>query len=231
MSEEMRFEGFSRQIEKFFADLEKNNEKAWFEARKPFYREAVLATAQAFITELGPMLAKVHPGIRWDTRTNGSGSIFRIYRDVRFSKDKSPYKTHLGVRFWTGESKNAGGGYYFGLSGKDAHFYGGAYGFAKEHLGPYREAVAGRRGARLPKLVTDLVAAGYTVGGEHFKRVPRGYPADHPRADLLRHDGLWVRAPKILKKHSRSRDLLEVCVEHARAMKPLNGWLRKTLEG
>jgi uncharacterized protein (TIGR02453 family) len=108
------FNGFPPEAVTFFQGLQNNNNKTWFEARKPDYQKFVLEPAQEFIEEMGVRLKQLSPGIHADPRVNRS--IFRIYRDIRFSKNKTPYKTHLGIWMWEGEgAKFESSGYYFHL--------------------------------------------------------------------------------------------------------------------
>ena len=99
------FPGFSPETLTFLADLAANNDRAWFEAHKDTYTDVLLPEAQAFISALGAALRRFAPELLYDTRTNGQGSLLRIYRDIRFSADKTPYHTYLRMVFWQGEGK------------------------------------------------------------------------------------------------------------------------------
>ena len=224
------FRGFPKPAFAFFTDLKQNNNRDWFTENKTVYLESVVEPAKAFIQTLGSRLSELHPYIHFDTATNGSGSMFRIYRDVRFSKDKSPYKTHLGIVFWfdAGRKKTEAPGYYFGMSDGPPQIHGGHYQFGREHLKAYREYVADPdRGAELRELLEKLEGAGYEVGGANYKQVPRGYPKDHPNADLLLHDGVIVSSKKIAVRVAQSEQLVERCFEHCLDMAPLLFWLRE----
>ena len=105
MTEVQPFYGFPREGVQFLEDLAHNNNREWFEAHRQDYREHLLAPAQSFVIALGQELKSISSAIEYDTRTNGSGSIMRIHRDVRFSKDKTPYYTYLRVVFWEGGHK------------------------------------------------------------------------------------------------------------------------------
>ena len=99
------FAGFPQEGLNFLASLTDNNDRNWFNANKQTYLDNIVAPAVTFVETLGDRLQFISPHIQYDTRTNGQGSLMRIYRDVRFSKDKSPYKTWVGVRFWEGAGK------------------------------------------------------------------------------------------------------------------------------
>ncbi|MBK6900680.1 MAG: DUF2461 domain-containing protein [bacterium] len=227
MIEKYQFAGFPPTAVRFFEDLARHNDRDWFLAHKPLYQEAVLDPARAFVVEMGVRLRRLAPQIQFDPRTDGSGSIFRIHRDVRFSKDKSPYKTHLGIFFWEGQRK-WGPGFYFHLEPPRLQLYVGKYVFDKEGLAAWRAAVADPvRGAALAKLTAKIERQGYELGGQHYKRVPAGFAADHPRAELLKHDSIWVRHDGQVPAELKSRELLDYCQAHYKAMSPLHGWLRE----
>jgi uncharacterized protein (TIGR02453 family) len=228
MSDMPSFLGFPAEGLGFLEGLAQNNNREWFEAHKSDYRAYLLEPAQAFVVALGERLKLLSPEIVYDTRTNGSGSIMRIYRDLRFSKDKTPYNANLRVVFWQGAGKKTENpGFFFGMDPHGAALYGGMYGFPKPVLTAYQAAVANEKtGAELEAALESLRKAGvYEIGGERYKRVPRGYDADHARADLLRYKGLHVRSPQIEPSVLTTPELVEVCFEHCRAMAPLHHWL------
>lgn len=224
------FSGFPKSAFQFFTDLKQNNNRDWFSENKSVYVESVVEPAQRFIQALGKRLTEIHPYIRYDTATNGSGSMFRIYRDVRFSKDKSPYKTHLGIVLWLdgARKKTEAPGYYFGMSDGPPQIHGGHYHFGREHLKAYRSYVADvDRADELREILATLERHGYATGGQNYKQVPRGFSRDHPCADLLRYDGVIASSKKIPLKVARSAGLVEVCFEHCLSMAPLLFWLRE----
>lgn len=229
------FQGFPPDTLRFLHELSQKNEKAWFEANKARYQAAVIDHAPAFVAALGEKLqAGISPGITYDTRTNGAGSMMRIYRDTRFSKDKTPYKTNVAFVFWEGPRKkmeNPSFGFQFGTFG--AALYGGVFGFSKDLLERYRRAVVDETlGPTLEEALTQVRAAGdYTIEGEHYKRVPRGYDADHPRADLLRHNGLYASSPHFDIQQVTTPDLVEICYDHCRKMAPIQQWLVRVDQG
>ncbi|NIM92866.1 MAG: TIGR02453 family protein [Anaerolineales bacterium] len=228
MAENGQFQGFPEQAMTFFAELKNNNDREWFNERKEVYQKEILAPAQDFVVALGDRLKLLSAGIEYDTRTNGRGSIMRIYRDIRFSKDKSPYKTNLGIMFWEGKRKKTENpGYFFHMDDSGAILYAGLYQFPKVYMNAYRNAVIDEElGNELETLINEMTRNGeYKVGGEHYKRVPRGYDAQHPRGQLLRHNGLWSESPKIDAGIVANPDLVDVCFDHASMMLPLHRWL------
>ena len=232
MSEAPDFSGFPQEGLRFLAGLQENNNREWFEAHKDQYRTQVLAPAQDLVFALGERLKReISPGVVYDTATNGSGSILRIYRDLRFSKDQRPYNPYVRLVFWEGPRKKMENpSFFLRIAPDGVGAYAGIYVFAKPVLAAYRDAVVeDELGPELEAAIDAVKGAGaYTVGGEHYKRVPRGYPADHPRAELLRYNGLWAHtADAADPAASATPDLVEVCMEHCRNMAPLHHWLVK----
>ena len=166
---------FPTEAARFFEQLAADNTKVFWTANKATYDEKVRAP----MLELTDALAK----------TYGPFKIFRPNRDIRFAKDKSPYKTNIAASAET----EGGASVYVSFSADGLYAGTGYYYFAKDQLGRYRDAVAAdAAGAALQKLVTAARKKGYEVHGESLKIAPRGYPKDHVRVDLLRHSGLYV---------------------------------------
>ncbi len=226
-----QFEGFKRDAFLFFKELGENNNRRWFDRNRDRYQQSVLQPAQDMVAALGPLLAKKNKGLCYDSRANGQGSIFRIHRDTRFSKDKSPYKTNLGVLFWFegSASKKENPGYYFHLDANGALLYGGLHCFTREQLVRYREAVAdGETAARLRKVLATVGKHKLESGGSYYKRVPQGYPPDHPEQDLLRYNALWVRSGKLTRRVlGDGPSLLAACQAFCRQAAPVNRWLQE----
>lgn len=229
MSEHASFSGFPPEGLRFLSELAANNNREWYEEHKQDYRRYVVEPALIFVEILGQRLQQeISSGIIYDTRTNGSGSLMRIHRDTRFSEDKTPYKTHVGLMFWEGPAKKLENpGFMLHLDPTGGEVYGGVYMFSKPLLTAYRTAVLDENlGSQLTAaLETVQGAGGYTTGGEHYKRVPRGFDADHERADLLRYNGLHASSPRIDTGAIISPELVELCLQHCRAMAPLQQWL------
>src|SRR5438105_4788384 len=219
------FEGFPKEAQRFLASLAKNNRKDWFDAHRDDYERYLLEPAFAFVSELGPRLRKLDPAIRAEPRVNGS--IGRINRDIRFSKDKSPYKDHLNLWFWQGPAKRGESvGYYWALHAKTLVLGAGFHMFDAKLLEKYREAVTDpKRGVALVRAVDAAKKAGYDVGGVAYKRVPAGYDATGPRAEMLRHKGLWVGTELRSPPEINSRKLLDLTYRHFERMEPVRRWL------
>jgi uncharacterized protein (TIGR02453 family) len=220
------FDGFSRETIKFLAGLSENNEKAWFDAHRADYDNHYIAPAKAFVAAFGSTLKSISPDIQAVPKVNGS--IFRINRDVRFAKDKRPYKDHLDMWFWEGERKGWDKpGYFFRMTSTEVILGTGMHKLDKQPLKTYREHIADDgRGGEVAQIARDMRAAGYNVGGEHYKRVPSGYPKDHPRADLLRHNGFFVETTVEVPEAAFGPGFVDWCYERAQAMAPVHHWMR-----
>ena len=225
MDDLIEFTGFPEECLTFFRDLAVHNDTGWFRAHKQDHERFVLEPARAFVADMGKRLATLRPAVNADPRINRS--LFRINRDTRFSKDKSPYKTHMAIWFWEGSGKRMEcSGYYVHVEPERLMLGVGIYGFPKPILEAYRERVANKRhGPALVRILADRERRGCHIGGAHFKRVPRGYPADHPRADLLKFNGLYAGIDGPVPEEFTSNALLEYCFERFVDMTPLHEWL------
>ncbi|MEU8511316.1 DUF2461 domain-containing protein [Kitasatospora sp. NPDC048722] len=201
----MTFSGWPAEALEFYEHLEADNSKTFWQAHKDRYDEAVRAPMEELLAELEPEF--------------GPGKIFRPNRDVRFSADKSPYKTHIGAHL------EAGG--YVQLSADGLACGNGMYRLAADQLERYRAAVAEDvSGAELERVIARVEKDGPRVfGRDSLKSAPRGYPRDHPRIELLRHKGLvawqeWPPAQWLGTRTAQAR-----IAAFLRASQPLRDWL------
>ena len=220
------FRGFSRETIAFLSGLSENNDKGWFEAHRAEYDSHYIAPAKAFVSAFGATLKSISPAIQAVPKVNGS--IFRINRDVRFSKDKTPYKDHLDLWFWEGERKGWDKpGYFFRMTSTQVLLGTGMHKLDKAPLATFREHVADDvRGGELAAIIAKLKADGYGVGGSHYKRVPSGYAADHPRAELLKHNGFFAETTVPIPEEAFGPGFVDWCYERAAAMAPVHHWMR-----
>lgn len=226
----IRFRGFSDELVRFFEELDAHNTQAWFAENRERYETFVKAPALAYITELGRRLqADISPGINAVSKIDGS--LFRIHRDVRFTKDKRPYKTHLGIWFWDGDRKRMENpGFYFMYESGELMHGAGLYEFPPDLLKRYREAAADAKlGKRLKAAAETVFDRGYEIGVRHYKRVPKGYDKDHPMADFLRYSGLVARIRTPLPDVFQSPELEDVSMAHFTNMRPIFDWLKAVL--
>jgi uncharacterized protein (TIGR02453 family) len=166
---------FSPELFAFLRDLEAHNERAWFNANKARYEQEVKEPALAFVEDVGYRLPQVAPHLTADQR-----SLFRIYRDTRFSKDKTPYKTHVGIYFRHARSVDVDtAGMYLHLEPGSVFMGAGIWRPGTPALKRIRDALVAR-----PSVWREAVAAVEPVwtpnAGDKLKRAPTGYPADHP---------------------------------------------------
>ena len=219
----MAFTGFPKDTLTFLADLAKHNERKWFEAHRADYEDHYLGPASDFVEAAGAQLHKMDRDIHFEPRVNGS--IMRINRDIRFSKDKRPYKDHLDLWFWHGSDRK-GPGYWFRLTPRTLGLGAGMHGFPPALMDRYRNAVADpTRGAALVRAVQTVRKAGYEVGGAAYKRVPPGYEASGERAELLKHGGLHVGVEQPVPPETHDARFTAFCVAHWRRMAPVMNWI------
>jgi uncharacterized protein (TIGR02453 family) len=225
------FSGFPKSTVKFLRQLANNNDREWFAAHKTEYETAVMAPARAFVLAMGGRLRRLSPGIRFDPRANGS--LFRIYRDTRFSPDKTPYKTNLGIYFWEGSGRMEGSGYYFHLEPPVLLLGGGMYMIPRRLLSSYRRAVADPEyGPGLAAIVRRIARRpGFTISGSSYKRIPAGFDPTPEAAPLLLHDGLYAGWEGRIPAELHSPALIDYCFEKFKVMKPLHEWLVSLARG
>ncbi len=220
------FRGFPKECVDFYTELTQNNSKTWFDTHKNDFEKYVLGPARDFVAEMGRSLAKISPKINADPRVNRS--IFRPYRDIRFSKDKTPYKTHLGIFFWEGSrAKMECSGYYFHLEPPTLFLAAGIHCFSPLLLGTYRDSVVDpKHGSELLKAIKQISKhKGYSVGGTHYKKTPRGYDASNENAALLLHNGLYAWTEEKIPSEFYSAQILDYCIDRFKKMSPLHKWL------
>ena len=223
----MAFQGFSPATFDFLRALSANNTKAFFDAHRDDYEACYRAPALAFIEAMAPRLSKIDESLVADPKANGS--LFRVNRDTRFSKDKTPYKDHIDMWFYSGDRK-AGSGCFLRLTAEKVHLGAGLHGFTKEGLSRYREAVADdTRGAELTKILKKCERAGYVVQGESYKKVPRGYDPEHPRAQLLRHASLSAMLEVDHPAEIHSAKFATWCAAHWTKLAPVHRYVRDVI--
>lgn len=179
------FAGFPPEGIEFFAKLMRNNRREWFQPRKEIFETRLKQPMRELVEALNGELKKFAP----DYVTDPDKAIYRIYRDTRFSNDKTPYKDHIAASFFRrGGSGHGTGGFYCAVSHKEVAIGGGVYMPDAELLMAMRQRIAERheelRRLLRAKAVRTLLGE---LQGEQLTRVPKGFPADHPAADLLRY--------------------------------------------
>ncbi|ABM10218.1 DUF2461 domain-containing protein [Paenarthrobacter aurescens] len=202
------FEGIPTAAFRFYAELEDNNNREWWLEHKTTYDAEVKEPLAALLSELEPQF--------------GPAKIFRPNRDIRFSQDKSPYKTAQGAF----AASQEGVGYYLQISADGLLIGGGYHSHTPAQLARFRAAVdAPDSGLELQKIVEAVAAKGFAIEGEKLKTVPRGFDQDHPRAELLKHKslsaGVEVGQPDWLSTPA-AKDRIAARWE---VLRPLVGWV------
>jgi uncharacterized protein (TIGR02453 family) len=210
------FAGWKGDFKGFFLGLKVSNSKAYFESHRKQYEHHVKAPMVALLADLEPEF--------------GAGRLSRPNRDIRFSADKSPYKTHVAAS--VGYESGTGSGYYVSVSPDGLFLGAGTYQLSPDQLERFRAAVAAERtGTALQAIVTSLENDGYEISGEALKSAPRGYPADHPRIGLLRRKSMTAGRSHALARWLQTAAARDRVIAAWRAAGPLNAWLAANLGG
>ncbi len=215
---------FTPRLFNFLKELEQNNNREWFKANQDRFEEDVREPALDFINDFAAPLEKISPHFMADTRKAG-GSLFRIQRDTRFSKDKTPYKQNTGMQFRHERGKDAHApGFYLHLQPGECFMGVGlwrpetkvAYQI-RDHIAA--EPAAWKRATR-GKRFTDV----FSLGGDSLKRPPRGYDEDHPLIeDLKRKD--FIASTRLTQKVITSTDLMNTFTDHSKRAAPFMRFL------
>ena len=221
----MAFEGFADANAKFFRQLSKNQDRAWFAAHKQEFEVGWQAPMKELLTEVHAGIDRAYQHVDLD-----KPSVFRIFRDVRFAKDKSPYKTHVAGRIPTtraGKVTEVPMAIYVHVGQPSSFAAAGHYMMDPRALEKFRAAVADdKRGAELDKLLKALTKKGFVVRShDSYKRMPKGYDPEHPRAEHLLRKGLIVGFPDFPKGILATAKLSPWLVTHAKLAAPLVEWL------
>jgi uncharacterized protein (TIGR02453 family) len=208
------FEGFPVAALDFYDDLELDNTKSFWAAHKEVYETCVKAPMAALVAALEPEF--------------GPAKVFRPYRDVRFAKDKTPYKTHQGAFVPSGPST----GWYVQVGAPGVRVGVGFYEAGPPRLAAIRAAIAEeRRGTELRRILDGLTARGWELGGDTLKTSPRGYDAGHPRIDLLRHRSMTLGKSYGFEPVVHTAALLDRVREDWREARPFVEWVGRYADG
>jgi uncharacterized protein (TIGR02453 family) len=206
-----RFEGFTPAVHKWFKGLEADNSKEYFTAHRDFFDESVRAQMEALLFEL-------------TEKFGGDVKMFRQNRNLRFARDKSPYKTNTyGIIYG---ADIAAQGLYASISAHGLVAGSGYHMMARDQLDRYRESVADEKaGPKLAAAAAKAQKAGLELWGQSLATAPRGYPKDHPRIELLRRKSLTLGATLKSGRGIGRRDGLQFVTKTWRAAAPVTGWL------
>ena len=227
-TESARFEGFADSSARFFHALARNQNRDWFLAHKHEYEQGWAEPMMALLTEVREKVAR-----SYSQSEIGEPKVFRIFRDVRFSRDKSPYKTHVAGYLplaGTGGRLPGPAALYLHL-GTDSYVGAGHWVMDSDQLARFRAAVLDeRRGKEVAAILAKLEKAGFVAGShDTLKKVPRGIDPDHPRAELLKRKGLVVEFPRFARTLIASRGLVDWVAKETKRAAPLVQWLALAL--
>jgi uncharacterized protein (TIGR02453 family) len=207
----VKFLGFGEHAIDFYDGLEADNSKVYWDANKHLYQGDVREPMLALLAELEPEFGGL-----------GEPKVFRPHRDTRFSKEKTPYKTHCGGVI---EQGRGGGAYYVQVGPLGLTVGGGCFHLEADQLARFRAAIDdSRRGETLEKIVAKLAKAGFEIKGEQLKTKPRGYELDHPRIDLLRHKSLYASMTWEPDDVLHERGSFDRVRKAWRLLRPFNEW-------
>ncbi len=224
----MIFEGFPPEAFTFFRGLKNNNNKKWFDGHKSMYEEAVKEPMIRFIMNMGEELYRFAPNFIADPRMNGS--LYRIYRDTRFSKNKEPYKTHSAATFWHADGrKHNCAGYYFHFNDREFMIGGGIYMPETMNLSKIRRYIAAR-----PEEFRDIITERQfkknfgEIWGESLSRPPKGFPKDHPMIQYVKMKQYLVLVEgKVQRDIFQTRKIFDYTVSLFQSMTPFIAFLNR----
>ena len=227
MAEHDTFSGFPREGLEFLTVLG-TKDKAWFDEHRKTYDRSVVAPTKAFVTAIGERLAAgIAPGIVAQPKTNGS--IAPINNDLRFSPDKSPYKDHLLLRFWEGADKKLAPTLFLRIGADDVGFASGA---PLPDIERWRALIDDDRTGEpfAEALATLAKRRALDIAGDGYKRVPKPYPEDHPRADLLRiKGGFQARWSEPAPASISGPKFVDHCMKRLEACADIHHWFVENL--
>jgi len=186
---------FTKATFKFLDELSANNNRAWFEANKPRYESLVREPALDFIEAMEPALKTFAPNFRAEPRKMG-GSLMRVFRDTRFSRDKTPYKTNIGIQFRHALGKDIHApGFYVHIATDECFFAVGCWHPESDALGQIRDLIVKKPEKWFSARDNKKFLAQWNTGGDSLTRPPRGYDANHPAIEDLKRKDFIAMAP------------------------------------
>jgi uncharacterized protein (TIGR02453 family) len=221
----MNFDGFADSSGAFFGKLAKNQNREWFLAHKEAFENGWNLPMKALLQDVFPLIDNAFPHCDLDVP-----KVFRIYRDVRFAKDKAPYKTNIGGHISikrTGKATEVPIALYFHVGHNECFAAAGHYMMDGATLTRFRNAVADEvKGKALEKIIKKLESKGFVLDShETSKRVPKGFEPDHPRANLLKRKGLTATFPGVPKALLTDAKLPKHIAAQVKLTVPLVEWL------
>ena len=222
------FQGFPKEAFTFLKEIKTHNNKTWFEKHKEAYVENVVEPGQALVEALGPRLQKVAKTVQYDSSASGHGSVKRIYRDVRFSKDKSPYKTNFGASFSRATARLRGG-YYLHIQPGHSFVGGGFWNPNSADLLRIRKEFE-MDSSHIRKIIQDKNFKKYfgDLMGDEVSTAPKGFDKNDPNIDLIRKKQFLVKHDLDDKIIGSSEMFNQVTGSYA-AMRPFFDYMSQVL--
>ncbi len=208
------FSGFSPKAVTFLTDLKNNNNREWFNDHKSVYESEIKRPAALFMDAM-------MSGLETLTGCAHGSKLFRIHRDVRFSKDKTPYNAHLHISFTPDLKLPSPPMWFFGLGTERLSLGCGVFAFDKAALQSFRDRIVGTEGGKIAQALTGIRKKGVRIGEPDLKRVPAGYPKDHPHEELLRYKGLSAWLDHEDRKLVTRPDVVAFCLTEFKKLKPV----------
>ncbi len=220
----MSFIHYPKETLPFLKSIQKNNNKEWFEAHKDDYTQFILEPSRAFVEEMGEHLQALVPTINAIPKINQS--LFRIYRDTRFSKDKTPIKSRIGIIFWQGKHiRMQSSCFYLQFSPKELLVASGIRTFDSDLLAAYRDYIkVDKHREALHTILEKLQSSGYIIEAPHLKRLPRGFEKDMSLEYLARMKAVavyYTAKPSLIS----DKKLIDELYRHYETFLPLQQWL------
>ncbi len=225
-----QFAGLPNGFFKFISDLKKNNNRDWFKENKPRYQKQIVEPIIEFMLAIQPKIAKISPHIIVKPWAH-NGSLFRIYRDTRFSKDKTPYKEHIACHFRHEVGRNAHApGLYVHFTPGEIMFGGGIWMPDSEHLAKIRNSIIDNPNAwakiKKNKKFIELTKG---IRGDSLVRVPRGYPAEHVHLEDVKRKSFFAMHTSTMKI-AKSPDLIKEVEKTFKTISPLLDFIAFSLD-
>ena len=221
----MVFEGFSKEALLFLDEIAANNTKEWFEANRDRYEKLILNPSRAFVEEMGEHLMALVPTINAIPKINGS--LFRIYRDIRFRKDKTPIKTRIGIIFWQGGGKRMqSSSFYLHFGTQTLFMAAGIRGFSDETLKKYRNYIQNEKNREtLHEVMQNLSQKGYRLPEPKYKRLPGEFDKDISYAELTKYANMFVYKENPHPKAFFNENFCDFAYEIYEEMLPMQEWV------
>jgi len=221
----MQFDGFSKKGIEFLKELRVNNTKVWFENHRSVWEKEILLPNTNFIQEMGETLQILVPSIHFKPKV--AGSLFRIYRDVRFSKDKTPMKSKIGLLFWQGQAHRMQSSSFYMHYGIDDYFVAtGIRGFKPPLLKVYREYIKNKNHRNsLHAILEELKQKGYSLPEPKFKRVPQGFDKDEQNIYLSKYGAMFSFQEFTIDEDFFSEKIIDKIYKVYEDMSKLQTWV------